>query len=234
MKLNYNRPKLSSSEIEKRQDFNSVLNQIKTVKPYLFKKILFYGTIGLTSIAGIFILNSTTLKTSTKKIYGTKITLNKTLISKKSQQNHKAINPMILRNVPSRKVKASIFHETEIFEQKTETTSEMKVERKKYQQTNSLLPKISGVEYGAISADQFLNAKKVEIASSTKIVSFNINYFKISNFIEKEIIGDELPDELKNEILTYHNQLPVSITNIMCVDSNNQLNSLPSIRLFIK
>lgn len=234
MKLNYNRPKLSSSEIEKRQDFNSVLNQIKTVKPYLFKKILFYGAIGLTSIAGIFILNSTTLKTSTKKTYGTKITLNKTLISKKSQQNHKAVNPMILRNIPSRKVTASIFHETEIFEQKTETTSEMKVERKTYQQTNSLLPKISGVEYGAITADQFLNAKKVEIASSTKIVSFKINYFKISNFIEKEIIGDELPDELKNEILTYHNQLPVSITNIMCVDTNNQLKSLPSIRLFIK
>lgn len=234
MKLNYNRPKLSSSEIEKRQDFNSVLNQIKTVKPYLFKKILFYGAIGLTSIAGIFILNSTTLKTSTKKTYGTKITLNKTLISKKSQQNHKAVNPMVLRNIPSRKVTASIFHETEIFEQKTETTSEMKVERKTYQQTNSLLPKISGVEYGAISADQFLNAKKVEIASSTKIVSFKINYFKISNFIEKEIIGDELPNELKNEILTYHNQLPVSITNIMCVDTNNQLKSLPSIRLFIK
>ena len=234
MKLNDNRPKLSSSEIEKRQDFNSVLNQIKTVKPYLFKKILFYGAIGLTSIAGIFILNSTTLKTSTKKTYGTKITLNKTLISKKSQQNHKAVNPMVLRNIPSRKVTASIFHETEIFEQKTETTSEMKVERKTYQQTNSLLPKISGVEYGAITADQFLNAKKVEIASSTKIVSFKINYFKISNFIEKEIIGDELPDELKNEILTYHNQLPVSITNIMCVDTNNQLKSLPSIRLFIK
>jgi hypothetical protein len=50
MKINYNRPELTRSEIEKRQDFDSILKQIKSVKPYLFKKILFYGAIGLASM----------------------------------------------------------------------------------------------------------------------------------------------------------------------------------------
>jgi hypothetical protein len=234
MKLNYNRPELSSSEIEKRQDFNTILNQIKTVKPYLFKKILFYGAIGFTSIAGIFILNSTTLKTSTKKTYGTKITLNKTISSNKPLLINKDVNPTISVNKPLKSVINSTIKKVNFQEQKVNFTPEIKIDTKQIQQTNSLLPKISGVEYGTISSDQFLNAKKVETSNSSKIVSYTINYFKISNFIEKEIIGDELPYELKNEILTYHNQLPVSITNIKYIDSNNLVNSLPSIRLFIK
>jgi hypothetical protein len=234
MKLNYNRPELSSSEIEKRQDFNTILNQIKTVKPYLFKKILFYGAMGLSSIAGIFILNSTTLKTSTKKTYGTKITLNKTNYSNKPLLINKDVNPTISANKPLKSVINSTIEKVNFQEQKVDFTPEIKIDTKQIQQTNSLLPKISGVEYGTISSDQFLNAKKVETSNSSKIVSYSINYFKISNFIEKEIIGDELPDELKNEILTYHNQLPVSITNIKYIDTNNQVNSLPSIRLFIK
>jgi hypothetical protein len=234
MKLNYNRPELSSSEIEKRQDFNTILNQIKTVKPYLFKKILFYGAMGLSSIAGIFILNSTTLKTSTKKTYGTKITLNKTISSNKPLLINKDVNPTISANKPLKRVINSTIEKVNFQEQKVDFTPEIKIDTKQIQQTNSLLPKISGVEYGTISSDQFLNAKKVETSNSSKIVSYTINYFKISNFIEKEIIGDELPDELKNDILTYHNQLPVSITNIKYIDTNNQVNSLPSIRLFIK
>jgi hypothetical protein len=234
MKLNYNRPELSSSEIEKRQDFNTILNQIKTVKPYLFKKILFYGAMGLSSIAGIFILNSTTLKTSTKKTYGTKITLNKTNYSNKPLLINKDVNPTISANKPLKSVINSTIEKVNFQEQKVDFTPEIKIDTKQIQQTNSLLPKISGVEYGTISSDQFLNAKKVETSNSSKIVSYTINYFKISNFIEKEIIGDELPDELKNDILTYHNQLPVSITNIKYIDTSNQVNSLPSIRLFIK
>jgi hypothetical protein len=234
MKLNYNRPELSSSEIEKRQDFNTILNQIKTVKPYLFKKILFYGAMGLSSIAGIFILNSTTLKTSTKKTYGTKITLNKTISSNKPLLINKDVNPTISANKPLKSVINSTIEKVNFQEQKVDFTPEIKIDTKQIQQTNSLLPKISGVEYGTISSDQFLNAKKVETSNSSKIVSYTINYFKISNFIEKEIIGDELPDELKNDILTYHNQLPVSITNIKYIDTSNQVNSLPSIRLFIK
>jgi hypothetical protein len=234
MKLNYNRPELSSSEIEKRQDFNTILNQIKTVKPYLFKKILFYGAMGLSSIAGIFILNSTTLKTSTKKTYGTKITLNKTNYSNKPLLINKDVNPTISANKPLKSVINSTIEKVNFQEQKVDFTPEIKTDTKQIHQSKSLLPKISGVEYGSISSDQFLNAKKVETSNSSKIVSYSINYFKISNFIEKEIIGDELPDELKNEILTYHNQLPVSITNIKYIDTNNQVNSLPSIRLFIK
>ena len=234
MKLNYNRPELSSSEIEKRQDFNTILNQIKTVKPYLFKKILFYGAMGLSSIAGIFILNSTTLITSTKKTYGTKITLNKTISSNKPLLINKDVNPTISANKPLKSVINSTIEKVNFQEQKVDFTPEIKIDTKQIQQTNSLLPKISGVEYGTISSDQFLNAKKVETSNSSKIVSYTINYFKISNFIEKEIIGDELPDELKNDILTYHNQLPVSITNIKYIDTSNQVNSLPSIRLFIK
>jgi hypothetical protein len=234
MKLNYNRPELSSSEIEKRQDFNTILNQIKTVKPYLFKKILFYGAMGLSSIAGIFILNSTTLKTSTKKTYDTKITLNKTISSNKPLLINKDVNPTISVNKPLKSVINSTIEKVNFQEQKVDFTPEIKIDTKQIQQTNSLLPKISGVEYGTISSDQFLNAKKVETSNSSKIVSYTINYFKISNFIEKEIIGDELPDELKNDILTYHNQLPVSITNIKYIDTSNQVNLLPSIRLFIK
>lgn len=234
MKLNYNRPELSSSEIEKRQDFNTILNQIKTVKPYLFKKILFYGTMGFASITSIFILNSTTLKTSTKKTYGTKITLNKTILPNKSCNTSIDKKPINSMNKPL-KNEISIKNEKEDFvEQKDVIIPEIKLNVKANGKRNSILPSISGIENGTITSDQFLKAFKVEIGNSSKIVRYKINYFKISTFIEKEIIGDELSDDLKKDILTYHNQLPVSFTNIISIDTNNQISLLPSIRLFIK
>ncbi len=233
MKINYNRPELTRSEIEKRQDFDSILKQIKSVKPYLFKKILFYGAIGLASITGIIIFNSNTYKTTKNKTYDSKITLNNTAITSKNEtlliKSDETVKSTRYVKNNSKIIKNEVVITSSI-EKSDEIANEVKTDF--YQKSN--LPSISGVENGDISKEQFLNAKNIEIANSATILSFKVNYFKISDFIEKPIIGNVLTDDLKNEIISYHNQLPISITEIKALTYKDEVISLPSIRLFIK
>lgn len=229
MKINYNRPELTRSEIEKRQDFDSILKQIKSVKPYLFKKILFYGAIGMASITGIIIFNSNTYKTTKIKTYDSKITLNNTAITSKNETLQIKSDESV-KSTRYVKNSSKIIKNEVIITSNIEKSNEVKTDF--HQKSN--LPSISGVEYGDISKDQFLNAKNIEIANSATILSFKVNYFKISDFIEKPIIGNILSDDLKNEIIAYHNQLPISITEIKALTYKDEVISLPSIRLFIK
>lgn len=78
-KLIFNRPKISSKEINEKQDFDFLLNQLKTVRPYLFKRIIFYGAIGLSCSVGIIILTSNSIykKNKENKAYEKIITLKK-------------------------------------------------------------------------------------------------------------------------------------------------------------
>lgn len=50
-KMNLDRPKISSEEIQKRQDFNQLVNKIKTPKKPFYKTYGFWGVVGIATVA---------------------------------------------------------------------------------------------------------------------------------------------------------------------------------------
>ena len=56
-KINIDRPIVSSEEINKRQDFTTVMKGVKKMKPPLYKNPWFYGPVGLASLALLFTLS---------------------------------------------------------------------------------------------------------------------------------------------------------------------------------
>jgi len=96
-KINFNRPVISSVEIEKRQDFETTLKKYKSIQPNLFRKVFFYGSIGLSCIGGfVFLKTHSNTTISTKKKYENKNTLIEktvTIESLKSYSKHNKLLP---------------------------------------------------------------------------------------------------------------------------------------------
>lgn len=230
-KVIFNRPKISSKEINKKQDFDFLLNQLKTVRPYLFKRIIFYGAIGLSCSVGIIMLTSNSIykKNKEKKAYEKIITLKKTNLG---------VNPNKLSRiniVPSKVVRPRKSH----FIKLDEKLDDQKIIfhsiiNDLINLNPSNLPSISGIENGQITQNQFLKAKQIDVPNYIEIQSYTVNYFKISDFVSIDVIGSSIPDSIKEEIINYSSGLPVSFTNIIMKHLHNDKKNRMAIQLFIK
>lgn len=65
-KMNLDRPKINSEEIQKRQDFNQLINKIKIPKKPFYKTYGFWGVIGIATVAIPLLIN--TLSTNNNSI----------------------------------------------------------------------------------------------------------------------------------------------------------------------
>ena len=230
-KVIFNRPKISSKEINKKQDFDFLLNQLKTVRPYLFKRIIFYGAIGLSCSVGIIMLTSNSIykKNKEKKAYEKIITLKKTNLG---------VNPNKLSRiniVPSKVVRPRKSH----FIKLDEKLDDQKIIfhsiiNDLISLNPSNLPSISGIENGQITQNQFLKAKQIDAPNYIEIQSYTVNYFKISDFVIIDVIGSSIPDSIKEEIINYSSGLPVSFTNIIMKHLHNDEKKRMAMQLFIK
>ena len=230
-KVIFNRPKISSKEINKKQDFDFLLNQLKTVRPYLFKRIIFYGAIGLSCSVGIIMLTSNSIykKNKEKKAYEKIITLKKTNLG---------VNPNKLSRiniVPSKVVRPRKSH----FIKLDEKLDDQKIIfhsiiNDLISLNPSNLPSISGIENGQITQNQFLKAKQIDAPNYIEIQSYTVNYFKISDFVSIDVIGSSIPDSIKEEIINYSSGLPVSFTNIIMKHLHNDEKKRMAMQLFIK
>ncbi|MBP6755392.1 MAG: hypothetical protein KA210_04530 [Bacteroidia bacterium] len=230
-KVIFNRPKISSKEINEKQDFDFLLNQLKTVRPYLFKRIIFYGAIGLSCSVGIIMLTSNSIykKNKENKAYEKIITLKKTNLG---------VNPNKLSRiniVPSKVVHSRKSH----FIKLDEKLDEQKIIfhpiiNDLINLNPSNLPSISGIENGQITQNQFLKAKQIDVPNYIEIQSYTVNYFKISDFVSIDVIGSSIPDSIKEEIINYSSGLPVSFTNIIMKHLHNDKKNRMAIQLFIK
>lgn len=230
-KVIFNRPKISSKEINEKQDFDFLLNQLKTVRPYLFKRIFFYGAIGLSCSVGIIMLTSNSIykNNKEKKAYEKIITLKKTNLR---------VNPNKLSRiniVPSKVVRPRKSH----FIKLDEKLDDQKIIfhsiiNDLISLNPSNLPSISGIENGQITQNQFLKAKQIDVPNYIEIQSYTVNYFKISDFVSIDVIGSSIPDSIKEEIINYSSGLPVSFTNIIMKHLHNDEKKRMAMQLFIK
>lgn len=236
-KINFNRPIISTEEINKRQNFDAVLMQLKTVKPYLFKKILFFGSIGISCISGIILLNtSTQFPTIKNKAYEEKSTLIKEKVNNTPVQfsiNTQKSNFQLKKKSSQKReskiaVTISSVNKVEPIEVQYENHSLIPQLKK----TN--LPSVSGVENGEISIEKFLNSDKIEVKQPFEIVRYKLNYFKINDYVTLSFEGDHIPKEIKEEIVNYHNNFPVTITNIIVKSNQLEAFNTSSIQLFLK
>lgn len=230
-KVIFNRPKISSKEINEKQDFDFLLNQLKTVRPYLFKRIFFYGAFGLSCSVGIIMLTSNSIykNNKEKKAYEKIITLKKTNLR---------VNPNKLSRiniVPSKVVRPRKSH----FIKLDEKLDDQKIIfhsiiNDLISLNPSNLPSISGIENGQITQNQFLKAKQIDAPNYIEIQSYTVNYFKISDFVSIDVIGSSIPDSIKEEIINYSSGLPVSFTNIIMKHLHNDEKNRMAMQLFIK
>lgn len=230
-KVIFNRPKISSKEINDKQDFDFLLNQLKTVRPYLFKRILFYGAIGISCSVGIIMLTSNSIykKNKDKKAYEKIITLKKTNLGVSPNKSSR------INIVPSKVVRPRKSH----FIKLDEKLDDQKIIfhpiiNDLISLNPSKLPSISGIENGQITQNQFLKAKQIDAPNYIEIQSYTVNYFKISDFVSIDVIGSSIPDSIKEEIINYSSGLPVSFTNIIMKHLHNDEKKRMAMQLFIR
>lgn len=237
-KVIFNRPIISCEEINQRQDFDAILKQFETVKPNLYKKILFYGSIGLSCFLGSYMLLSSSSKNNSKKHNYEKInTLKSNLINNDSNIIAEPLSR--IKTVVLNTDKNRVIVKTDLKLNSINTISSisdqefLETTKSDFLSGFTMFPSISGVENGKISLQQFLNANKIDAPSGYNILGYTLNFFKISDFVSIEVNGNEIPNSLKEELLEYYSGLPISFTNIEMENKKGNESNVANMRLFI-
>jgi len=251
-KVNLDRQNLSSSYIEKKQDFTHVLKSAKMTKIPTWKSPWFYGAVGLSSVAIVAMVftnnnikeelndKKATLKTNNKP--------SKTLIAK---NNAKSIEEAPIAQTATVHTTAS-YNEillTPTNEPKTENISiETKVVNSKEivsapvgESTTQISkapikrqigqPTINGIANGTISVDHLKKSNLIESNSSFEITSYEVQYFNGRQDVVAQIRSNAIPEELKDQIIANNVGEMIFITGIKGLDENGKIVKLPSINL---
>jgi hypothetical protein len=255
-KVNLDRQNLSSSYIEKKQDFNHVLKSAKMTKMPTWKSPWFYGAVGLSSIViTAFVLSENNFKnethdiTSTLKEKSTELTTKKTSkIASSFEALPKKTNPLV-----------TAYH-SNVFASETQANSTIKVENKLVDPASesrlenhsdvvdssveplmetrtgikknfSGQPTIAGVASGIIRVESLKNTSIIESNSSFEITSYEVQYFNGRQDITTEIRSNKIPENIKEQIIENNLDEMIFITGIKGIDENGKLRKLPSINL---
>jgi len=251
-KVNLDRQNLSSSFIEKKQDFNHVLKSAKMTKIPTWKSPWFYGAVGLSSVAIVaMVFTNNNIK---KELNDKKATLRinnnptKTVIAKndhKSMEEATSGKSVATRSSAlQKKALPSITNDL-----KTEDVSiEMNIENAKETISEPLAestvqiskkplkrqigqPTINGIANGIISVDHLKKSNLIESNSSFEITSYEVQYFNGRQDVIAQIRSNAIPEELKDQIIANNIGEMIFITGIKGLDENGKIVKLPSINL---
>jgi hypothetical protein len=255
-KVNLDRQNLSSSYIEKKQDFNHVLKSAKMTKMPTWKSPWFYGAVGLSTVAIVAVVlmennfknetndKTATLKEKNKEIGERKSTNTNPSIEKKTSSSKTivaAYNPQFTGSSSSVKNDYSLKTElskdevvTAIEEQLpiTETPVETVKETKSVTKTSFIgQPSIAGIASGVISIEKFKNTSIIESNSSFEITSYEVQYFNGQQDITAVIRSNKIPENIKEQIIENNLDEMIFITGIKGIDENGKIRKLPAINL---
>jgi hypothetical protein len=245
-KVNLDRKPITSEYIQSKQDFQHVVNAFSKTKIPVWKQPLFYGAIGVASLAAV--VTSTVIHFNNTEIDGKTITLSSTEKEDKSDVK----STMQLASVvsspknqgknseksPSEAKRNSIQHqsvsiETNEFERpisKASLTSQKSIEDESF---STLLPNISGVYHGDISYDKLCSSNGIEVKNGVEVRSFKIQY--ATGITDKEVL---IKDKKLSEVVckdlekSGFNQM-VFITEIEAFDGERKI-TLPSMNFWVK
>jgi hypothetical protein len=255
-KVNLDRQNLSSSYIEKKQDFNHVLKSAKMTKMPTWKSPWFYGAVGLSSVAITALVlsennfkNETLDTTSTLKEKSTELPKKKTMkMAASFEAMSKTTNPLVTAyrsNVFAPEIEASKNNTVEnklvdltaespmdehldVIDSPVEPAKETRTVVKTF---FSGQPTIAGVASGIIRVESLKNTSIIESNSSFEITSYEVQYYNGKQDITAEIRSNKIPENIKEQIIENNLDEMIFITGIKGIDENGKLRKLPSINL---
>lgn len=241
------REPLSSDYIESKQDFSTVLSQVKQLPTASWKSPWFYGPIGIAVFSvtiSIVSLNPSSAKVvevqpkekeiaKTIEQVETESATNEVQVVKENIKEE--VTSEIKKELPVLDQKALI--ETSVkAENNSEKSIALPVEKSKEKVVvvrsvpeNNKYPHIEGFFTDEIPADKLFSEYGIQLNSTVKITSFDFNYYNGKSNVVIPINGNKIPLSYQSDINNYNINRMIFITNIKAVDNYNRVFTLPSI-----
>ena len=240
-KINLDRPKISSEEIEKKQDLTKVLEGAKASKPGVLSNVWFYGVVGASCAAAIWfytgIKSNTSRPSDENRIAKTSVLSfnNSPNITQKSNQNQAKIEA----TTSNKKKQAELITSTSssgipLQENKIEPSSSIKKITPNLSSKKLLgVPNIGGIHSGSIKGSELIKWNTIESGTNELIKSFMIGYFNGTTDVMEFVSGNQLSEKLKHDIVAYNTGEMIFFTEMYSTDSEGKIHMLPSINLRI-
>ena len=245
-RVNLDRKPISSEYIQSKQDFQHVVNAFSKTKIPVWKQPLFYGAIGVASLAAV--VTSTVIHFNNNESDGKKTTLSST------KENIKSDIPSSIQFAAAQTISAQKEANQEKRLEKVQTvstdknaeTTDLKTfirpiskaslssnESIEDESFSTLLPNISGVYQGDISYDKLCSSNGIEVKNGVEVRSFKIQY-ATGNSDKEVVIKDKKLTEVvcKDLEKSGFNQM-VFITEIEAFDGFQKI-TLPSMNFWVK
>lgn len=245
-KVNLDRKPITSEYIQSKQDFQHVVNAFSKTKIPVWKQPLFYGAIGVASLAAV--VTSTVIHFNNTEIDGKTITLSSA--KKEDKSEHKTTMQFAsvesspkhreksiekshgeAKEIPIKYQPVSIeINEFERPISKVSKASQNSIEDESF---STILPNISGVYQGDISYDKLCSSNGIEVKNGVIVKSFKIQY--ATGISDKEVV---IKDKKLSEVVckdlekSGFNQM-VFITEIEAFDGERKI-TLPSMNFWVK
>lgn len=230
------REKLSSNYINSKQDFGKVLSGHQKIKPPLWKKPVFFGTIGIASVALVLsVVNISSLPSSTDEISPNQNEILAANFSKplhsNSEMNRNNSNTELVAVVSEEKTEEIVVATRVETEKSTEKETEiitvieddtpLVVEVSPSEEVETLkrksisFPSISGVFNGDISVSDLCSKKGIEcVDNSYGVTSYSIEYFNGRETVIADVRGYKIPASVCETINSNSAYNQIFITNI--------------------
>jgi hypothetical protein len=245
-KVNLDRKPIASEYIQSKQDFQHVVNAFSKTKIPVWKQPLFYGAIGVASLAAV--VTSTVIHFNNTEIDGKTITLNSTKKEDKSEykttmqfasvessskkQEKNSENSLRKANVIADENQSINTVSNELVRpiSKVSLTSQKSIEDESF---STFLPNISGVYQGDITYDKLCSSNGIEVKNGVEVRSFKIQY--ATGISDKEVVikDKKLSDVVCKDLEKSGFNQMVFITEIEAYDGYRKI-TLPSMNFWVK
>jgi hypothetical protein len=241
------REHLSSGYIESKQNFSTVLSQVKQLPTTPWKNPWFYGPIGIavfTVTISIVSLNPSSASISASEpieqkeslpILSTKIDAPSVAIQPtevKKDNSFEPINQFSIENKPVVQPNLAVSIQENLQEkQEVEAAIEVKKQAAELGKVaaDNRYPHVNGYFTGEIPLNHLFSEKGIQLNPTIQVTSFDFNFFNGKSNVVKAIKGNSIPEELQFFIESHNVGKMIFITNIKAIDEYKREFTLPSI-----
>jgi hypothetical protein len=241
-KINLDRPKISSEEIEKKQDFNKIVKGLIIRKPGIYRNPWFYGFVGASSLITFFAIRefvNTDSAVKNKPIAQVQSAATQYFdpIGRKDENTSPKSDTYALLMAENETTEKSQTNETNsLMVQSTLVTGSTLESKKKIGtvvKKTIKVPNIGGVHSGSMKASELLKHSIIESGTTEPIKSFMIGYFNGTTDVLEFVSGNELSEKLKKNIIEFNTGEMIFFTEMYVNDSEGKLVMLSPINLRI-
>lgn len=231
------REKLSSDYIHSKQNFGKVIAGYQKLKPPVWNRNIFYGVIGISSIVLVLsVVNLSSSSSNDDQELTNKVkmatTSNDFNQPSESSPDKKLVMAVLENDLSNKKVEKKKIHSTIPKIEKNKTSDDLieviepeSIEDKvhgdqplqRYKNSNNLLPNLSGVFTGEISAFEFCSSKGIECANNDyAVVSYVIQFYNGSGRDSEDINvkGSQIPHLICEKLFIKNLNNSINFTNI--------------------